>query len=182
MNREVHVRIWERPEVRVLRATRQSDRWYAKDEAFDAEIRRRFLPTYEAGCSGHLDAWREGPDSLLALIIVLDQFPRNMFRGSARTFTSDAQAVRLTREGIERGFDSPLSEAQLEFFYMPLMHSEALNDHDLLRERGRGNNRYALQHREIIAQFGRYPHRNAVLGRHSTPEESSYLAGPHASF
>ena len=160
----------------------QSDRWYAKDEAFDAEIRQRFLPTYEAACSGHLDAWHEGPDSLLALIIVLDQFPRNMFRGSARAFAFDAQAAQFTREGIERGFDGVLDEAQLDFFYMPLMHSESLSDHDLLRERGRGNNRYSLQHREIIARFGRYPHRNAVLGRDNTPEEASYLTGPHASF
>lgn len=160
----------------------QSDRWYAKDEAFDAEIRQRFLATYEAACSGQLDAWREGPDSLLALIIVLDQFPRNMFRGSARAFAFDAQAARFTREGIERGFDGVLSEAQLEFFYMPLMHSESLSDHDLLCERGRGDDPYELQHREIIARFGRYPHRNAVLGRDSTPEEASYLTGPHESF
>jgi uncharacterized protein (DUF924 family) len=160
----------------------QSDRWYAKDEALDTEIRQRFLPTYEAACSGHLDAWREHPDSLLAMIIVLDQFPRNMFRGSARAFAFDAQAARFTREGIERGFGDVLSEAQLDFFYMPLMHSESLSDHDLLRERGRDNDRYALEHREIIVRFGRYPHRNAVLGRDSTPEEASYLAGPHASF
>jgi uncharacterized protein (DUF924 family) len=158
-------------------------RWYAKDEAFDAEIRRRFLPTYEGACSGDLDAWRDDPESLLALIIVLDQFPRNMFRGSARAFASDPQAVRLTKEGIDRGFDRALgSAAQLDFFYMPLMHSEMLTDHDLLRERGHGANRYARQHREIIARFGRYPHLNAALGRANTPEEASYLAGPHTSF
>ena len=94
----------------------------------------------------------------------------------------DAQAVRFIREGIERGFDGVLSEAQLDFFYLPLMHSESLSDHDLLCERGRGNDPDALQHREIIARFGRYPHRNAVLGRDSTSEEASYLTGPHASF
>jgi uncharacterized protein (DUF924 family) len=160
----------------------QSDRWYEKDAAFDAEIRQRFLPTYEAACSGYLDGWREGAESLLALIIVLDQFPRNMFRGSPRAFAFDAQVARCTREGIERGLDAALSEAQREFFCMPLMHSESLSDHDLLRERGLGDTRYALQHREIIARFGRYPHRNAVLGRDSTPEEESYLMGPHASF
>ena len=160
----------------------QSDRWYAKDEAFDAEIRHRFLPTYEAACSGHLDAWREGPDSLLALIIVLDQFPRNMFRGSARAFAFDAQAARFTREGIERGFDGVLSQEQLDFFYMPLMHSGSLSDHNLLSEHGHGDDPYELQRREIIARFGRYPHRNAVLGRDSTPDEASYLSGPHESF
>jgi len=160
----------------------QSDRWYEKDAAFDAEIRQLFLPTYEAACAGRLDAWRDGPDSLLALIIVLDQFPRNMFRGSPRAFAVDAQAARFTREGIERGFDALLSDAQREFFCMPLMHSEALSDHDLLRERGLGDTIYALQHREIIARFGRYPHRNAILGRDSTPEEAAYLMGPHATF
>jgi uncharacterized protein (DUF924 family) len=160
----------------------QSDRWYEKDQAFDAEIRERFLPTYEAACSGHLEGWREGPESLLALIIVLDQFPRNMFRGSPRAFAFDEAAVRFTREGIARGFDAALSEAQRDFFCMPLMHSESLSDHDLLRECGLGNTRYALEHREIIARFGRYPHRNAVLGRDSTPEEASYLTAPHPTF
>jgi uncharacterized protein (DUF924 family) len=164
-------------------AAGQRRRWYAQNEAFDAEIRCRFLPTYEAACSGDLDAWRDDPESLLALIIVLDQLPRNMFRGSARAFASDPQAVRFTKEGIERGFDRALrSAAQLDFFYMPLMHSEALSDHDLLCERGHGDNRYARQHREIIARFGRYPHRNAALGRASTPEEASYLAGPYKAF
>ncbi len=93
----------------------QSDRWYEKDAAFDAEIRQRFLPTYEAACSGQLEGWRDGPESLLALIIVLDQFPRNMFRGSPRAFAFDAQVARCTREGIERGLDAALSEAQQGF-------------------------------------------------------------------
>jgi uncharacterized protein (DUF924 family) len=114
----------------------QSSRWYAKDHNLDAGIRRRFLTTHEAACSGKLDEWRSAPESLLALIILLDQFPRNMFRGSARAFASDAQAVSLTREGIDKGFDRCLSGAQLQFFYMPLMHSESLSDQDLLIERG----------------------------------------------
>jgi hypothetical protein len=93
---------------------------------------------------------------LLALIILFDQFPRNMFRGSPRAFASDARAVNLTKEGIRQGFDRSLTEAQLDFFYMPLMHSEALSDHDLLLEQGHGDNRYAQEHREIIARFGRF--------------------------
>ena len=115
-------------------------------------------------------------------IIVLDQFPRNMFRGQARAFASDARAVSLTREGIEKGFDGRVSAAQLDFFYMPLMHSESLRDHDLLLQRGHGGNRYACQHREIIARFGRFPHRNEALGRETTAAEAAYLAQPHPSF
>jgi uncharacterized protein (DUF924 family) len=108
--------------------------WYAEDAHFDADIRRRFLATYEAACSRQLDHWRGTSQSLLALIIVLDQFPRNMFRGSARAFASDAQAVTLTKQGIEKGFDRSFSAAERDFFYMPLMHSESLSDQALLRD------------------------------------------------
>ena len=160
----------------------QQSRWYAKDDEFDAEIRRRFLATYEAACSGNLDEWRQTPQSLLALIILLDQFPRNMFRGSPRAFALDAQAVSLTKEGIEKGFDRCLSGAQVDFFHMPLMHSESLADQDLLVELGHGDNRYAREHREIIARFGRFPHRNETLGRKNTVDEDSYLKQPHPSF
>jgi len=154
----------------------EKSRWYAKDDHFDTEIRQRFLATYEAAYAGELDEWRRTPESLLALIILLDQFPRNMFRGSPRAFASDAHAVRLTKEGIERGFHGSLRGAQLDFFFMPLMHSESLSDHDLLTQLGHGGNRYARQHREIIARFGRFPHRNETLRRESTTEEASYLA------
>lgn len=162
-------------------APAQSSRWYAKDEGFDAEIRRRFLATFEAACSGKLDEWRRASEPLLSLIILLDQFPRNMFRGSARAFATDAQAVRLTKEGIEKGFNRSLSGAQLDFFYMPLLHSESLSDQELLIEQGRGDNRYARQYREIIARYGRFPHRNQTLGRENTAEEAAYLAQPHSS-
>jgi uncharacterized protein (DUF924 family) len=160
----------------------QKSRWYTKDDQFDAEIRQRFLATYEAAYAGELDEWRSTPESLLALIILLDQFPRNMFRSSPRAFASDAHAVRLTKEGIERGFHGSLREAQLDFFFMPLMHSESLSDHNLLAQLGHGRNRYARQHREIIARFGRFPHRNETLGRESTAEEASYLAWSRPSF
>lgn len=156
-------------------APAQRSRWYAKDADFDEQIRRLFLATYEAACSAKLDAWRSAPESLLSLIILLDQFPRNMFRDSARAFASDAQAVSLTKEGIEKGFDRSLNGAQLDFFYMPLMHSESLSDQDLLIKLGHGDNRYAREHREIVARFGRFPHRNTTLGRKSTAEEVSYL-------
>ena len=113
---------------------------------------------------------------MLALIIVLDQFPRNMFRGEARAFATDRLALSLSKEGIRKGFDPTLNAAQLDFFYMPLMHSEALDDHRLLIERGRGDDRYARAHRTTIERFGRYPQRNAALGRASTPEETRILA------
>ncbi len=159
----------------------QSPRWFAKDDKLDADIRQRFRATYEAARAGELNEWRHAPHSLLALIVVLDQFPRNMFRGSARAFASDAQAVALTKEGIEKGFDRSLRPEEQDFFYMPLMHSELLSDHDLLVELGRGDNRYARHHREIIAQFGRFPHRNQTLGRETTAEEALYLAEPHSA-
>jgi uncharacterized protein (DUF924 family) len=149
--------------------------WYAKDGKFDAEIRQRFLATYEAACAGQLEAWRNTPQSLLALIIVLDQFPRNMFRGSARAFATDAQAVSLTKEGIEKGFDRSFRGAELDFFYMPLMHSESLSDQELLIEVGHGGNRYARERYETIARFGRFPHRNQALGRKNTAEEDLFL-------
>jgi uncharacterized protein (DUF924 family) len=162
-------------------ATAQTTRRYAKDDNFDAEIRQHFLTTYEAACSGKLGEWRKAPESLLSLITLLDQFPRDMFGGSARAFVSDAQAVHLTKEGIERGFERSLSGAQLNFFYMPLLHSESLNDQDLLIEPGHGDNRHARQYHEIIARFGRFPHRNETLGREYTAEEVAYLARPRSS-
>jgi uncharacterized protein (DUF924 family) len=154
----------------------RAEQWYAEDANFDADIRRRFLATYEAACSQQLDSWREAPHSLLALIIVLDQFPRNMFRGSARAFATDAQAVTLTKQGIEKRFDRSFTGAELDFFYMPLMHSESLSDQALLLAMGYGDNRYARDHYETIARFGRFPHRNAILGRKNSAEEDAYLS------
>ena len=159
----------------------QEKRWYAKDPVFDAEIRDRFLATYEAACAGALEPWRAAPRSLLALIVVLDQFSRNMFRTSARAFAADAQAAGLAREGIDKGFDRVLTAKEREFFNMPLMHSEALGDHELFL-RVHGDNKYAREHREIVARFGRYPHRNQLLGRPNTAEEEDYLRQSPPSF
>jgi uncharacterized protein (DUF924 family) len=150
--------------------------WYANDPKFDAGIRHRFMPIYEAARDGKLDAWRSDARSLLALIIVLDQFPRNMFRGEARAFATDQLACSLSKEGIGKDFDRALGGAELDFFYMPLMHSETLADHQLLIQRSRGAERYAREHRAIIERFGRYPQRNAALGRANTPEEARFLA------
>jgi uncharacterized protein (DUF924 family) len=157
------------------------DRRYADDPHFDARIRDRFMTTYRAARDGRLDPWRENARSLLALIIVLDQLPRNMFRGDAQAFATDHLALALTKEGIKKGFDREFSGAQLDFFYMPLMHSEALDDHRLLAELGYGDNTYACEHREAIERFGRYPTRNAALGRQNTPEEACFLKLTEAS-
>jgi uncharacterized protein (DUF924 family) len=154
----------------------QDARWFAQDAQFDAGVRRRFFATYELARAGKLDAWRDTPQSLLALIIVLDQFSRNMFRGTAQAFDMDEKARALTLEGIEKGFPAHLRGAELDFFYMPLLHSERLSDHDLLAAQGRGEDKYARHYRDVIARFGRFPRRNRALGRVSTPEELAYLA------
>jgi uncharacterized protein (DUF924 family) len=162
-------------------APEQDGRWFQRDGEFDAEIRQRFLVTYEAAYAGELDPWREAPRSLLALIIVLDQFARNMFRASPRAFAADSRAIQITRDGIEKGFDRGLSSEEQDFLYMPLMHSEKLADHDLYA-RLRGDSSYGREHREIISRFGRFPHRNAVLGRPNTEAEDFYLRETPPSF
>jgi uncharacterized protein (DUF924 family) len=153
--------------------------WYAKDADFDAQIRQRFLTVYEAARAGELDDWRQAPESLLALIIVLDQFARNMFRDSALAFAADHQAVLLTKEGLKKGFDHHLTSQQLDFLMMPLMHSELLEDQKLLQHlltvRGQQENRFARRHYHTIARFGRFPHRNETLGRESTAEETLFI-------
>ena len=156
-------------------------KWYAKDDAFDADIRTRFLATYEAAAAGQLADWEAAaPDGALALTIVLDQFSRNMFRGSARTFAADAAALAVAKHAVERGFDKQLELKRRNFFYLPFMHSENLADQErcvaLSREAGDPNTlKYAELHRDIIRRFGRFPHRNAVLGRVTTPEEQAFL-------
>ncbi|MCP1336246.1 DUF924 family protein [Futiania mangrovi] len=157
--------------------------WFRKDDAVDAEIRRRFLPLWQAAKGGALAHWaREGKDAL-SLVIVLDQFPRNMFRDSAKAFTTDAAARAVARLMLEAGHDRRIEEALRPFCYMPFMHSEALEDQelcvDLVRTRLDNPNtlHHAIQHRDMIARFGRFPHRNAALGRVSTEEETAYLEG-----
>lgn len=156
------------------------ERWYKKDDAFDRAIRDRFLATYEAAAAGQLNVWRDRPESALALVIVLDQFPRNMFRGSARAFAADPLARDVADGAISSGFDKAVGEDLRAFFYLPFMHSEDLKDQDycvtLCRALGdEGNLKYAEVHADIIRRFGRFPHRNPVLGRDTTPEEQAFL-------
>lgn len=160
--------------------TAGSDRWFESDPAFDAVVRDRFLAAHEAAAAGRLADWEASADGALALVILLDQFPRNMFRGTARAFATDAQAREVARRAVVRGFDRAVEEALRVFFYMPFMHSEELADQDycveLLRALGDDNAmKYAELHRDAIRRFGRFPHRNEILGRASTPEESAYL-------
>jgi uncharacterized protein (DUF924 family) len=157
-------------------------KWFSKDDAFDAAIRERFLPVYEAAAAGRLTDWEASAEGALALIIVLDQFPRNMFRGSPRTFAADALALAVAKRAIVRGFDKELGLPKRNFFYLPFMHAENLADQEqcvaLSREAGDPNTlKYAEQHADIIRRFGRFPHRNPMLGRTTTPEEQAFLAG-----
>jgi uncharacterized protein (DUF924 family) len=157
-------------------------KWYAKDATFDEDIRTRFLPTYEAAAAGRLSAWEQQPDGALALIITLDQFPRNMFRGDARTYAADPLARAVADRAIARGFDRKFAVPERTFFYLPFEHSENLADQergvDLNRATGDADAlKWADLHADIIRRFGRFPHRNAMLGRETTPEEQAFLDG-----
>ncbi len=154
--------------------------WFRKDESFDAEFRARFLSAHEAAARGERDGWLESPDGALALILLLDQFPRNCFRESPRMFETDAKAVAAAEAAIAAGHHLALSEDVRVFAYLPFEHAEdlALQERCValcapLRE---DYLRYAVVHRDIIARFGRFPHRNAVLGRDSTDDELAFLA------
>jgi uncharacterized protein (DUF924 family) len=156
------------------------DRWYEKNDAFDAEVRRRYLDLWQRVRAGELSAWEASDEGALALTIVLDQFPRNMFRGDAQAFSSDAMARDVAARAIARGADARIDPALLEFLYVPFMHSEHLEDQLRCVELFRGapdpdNLRYAEEHADIIHRFGRFPHRNRVLGRATTAEEQAYL-------
>jgi len=175
----------------------QQQRWFTKDDAFDAELREQFLAEHQAVRSGQRDHWLIDPRGRLAYVVVLDQFSRNMFRGTKEMFASDKLALKAAREGVERGADRALKLAERQFLYMPFMHSEALEDQeravalftalrDDLTGRARENVenavRYTIMHRDIVARFGRFPHRNELLGRESTPEELEFLTQPNSSF
>jgi len=161
--------------------------WWKKDDAFDALLHQRFSGIHTRATQCELYAWRKEPAGRLAEIIILDQFSRNMFRNSARAFASDAMSLTLSQEAIACGADKTLTPVQRSFLYMPFMHSESLEIHeiavDLFRKNGIQNNLdFEFSHKKIIEQFGRYPHRNEVLGRESTAEEIEFLTQPGSSF
>jgi uncharacterized protein (DUF924 family) len=161
--------------------------WFEKDTVFDALIRERFEATHRAVRHAELFAWRTSAAGRLAEIIVLDQFSRNMYRDTARAFAFDRLALVLAQEAVARGADGELPVAQRAFLYMPYMHSESLVIHEqaehLFNQSGLEYNlKYELQHKRIIERFGRYPHRNAILGRESTPAEIEFLKLPGTAF
>jgi len=157
-------------------------KWWKKDDAFDAVIRSQFEQTHTAASQGQFDDWIETPDGALALIIMLDQFSRNLFRNSPLAFSNDEKCLALTKDAIGRSHDKQYGADLLAFFYLPLMHSEALEDQEtclaLMLEAGLTPNiKAAEEHLDIITRFGRFPHRNTVLGRVSTPKEIAFLEG-----
>ena len=159
--------------------------WFRSTDAFDAELRERFLPTWQAARAGELTAWEETAEGALALVICLDQFPLNMFRARAESFSTEALAREVAARAIERGLDGCLDAGRRVFLYLPYMHSESLADQErsvaLFHALGLEESRhYAEHHRDIVRRFGRFPHRNAILGRESTAEELAYLASDEA--
>lgn len=161
--------------------------WWVASDAFDASIRQRFGALHEAAERCELFAWRDGAAGRLAEVIVLDQFSRNLYRDSARAFASDALALGLAQTAVAAGADRELDLLRRSFLYLPYMHSESLLIHqqavELFSAPGLENNLdYEFRHRAIIERFGRYPHRNAALGRASTAEEIEFLKTPGSSF
>lgn len=171
--------------------------WFGTDREFDHEVRQRFETTLELADTGACDHWRDDPRSLLALILLFDQVPRNIHRGTARAFAYDEKALELSLNGIESGSDRDLTLLQRVFFYMPLQHVESLElqkrsvelnaalageASEILREFLNRSLEHAIHHRDMIAQFGRFPHRNAVLGRESSETERAFLKAGATTF
>jgi uncharacterized protein (DUF924 family) len=155
-------------------------KWFKKVRAFDEAIRLKFEPTHHRAARGEYDGWAESAEGALALLILLDQFPRNLFRGSAHQFATDPMARAVARAAIERGFDRHVDANLRNFFYLPFEHSEDLADQDysiaLCTEAGDADNlKWAALHRDIIVRFGRFPHRNTALARATTPDEQAFL-------
>jgi len=167
-----------------FRGDEERKEWFTKSDAFDAEIRGRFLALHEEAARGELMRWKDSPGDCLALIVVLDQFPRNMFRGSSRAFSTDALALEAAKHAVAAGYDKQLSVVARSFVYLPFEHSESLADQEMALKlfEGHANFEWARKHWEIVRRFGRFPHRNAVLGRQSTPAEIEFLKEPGSSF
>lgn len=175
-------------------ATRQRKLWWSKDDLLDAQVRQRFDSHIEAAVRGELDDWAETPHGVLALILLTDQFPRNAFRGTPAAFSADETARRFCRNSLARQFDTALRPVERVFHYLPLEHSEAIHDQreavrlftalaEAVPEPGiLSNLDFALRHRDVIERFGRFPHRNAILGRPSTLEETEFLSRPGSRF
>lgn len=173
----------ERGTVRVV--------WFRKDPAFDEEMRRRFTALHAQAARGELDDWHSAPESLLALVIVLDQFSRNLYRDDPRSWSQDERALAFAKLALARGNDARIGPIERLFLYMPFEHSEDLEDQERavslmasLEAFGetRGFTQWAQKHRDVVKRFGRFPHRNDALGRESTPEEIEFLKEPGSRF
>ncbi|ODT07948.1 MAG: hypothetical protein ABS58_04695 [Mesorhizobium sp. SCN 65-20] len=155
------------------------EKWFRKDEMFDDHFRESFGDLHMAAAKRHCDAWAEDAEGSLALMILLDQFPRNCFRGSGHMYATDPLARYFARKAIADGFDMATEGPIRVFFYLPFSHSETLADHDIPLERSTALGgeflKHAVGHRDIVARFGRFPHRNLLLGRDSTPQELAFL-------
>ena len=161
--------------------------WWKKDESFDSLIRERFTEVHQQACNCELFEWRVDPYGRLAEIVILDQFSRNMYRNTPQAFVNDPLALALSQEAIANQADLELSQTERGMMFMPFMHSESLAIHrvavKLFRKNGiLSNYQYELKHKTIIERFGRYPHRNQILGRDSTPEELEFLQQPGSRF
>lgn len=160
--------------------------WFKVNESVDRQIQDRFGGLYERLSTSLDPAWESDASHALAAVIVLDQFPRNMFRGTPRAFATDSAALALAKRAIDIGFDTELDDEQCKFLYMPFQHAEDLADQNRSLELfARFDERtmdFARRHQEIVERFGRFPHRNAILGRPSTPEEEAFLEEPNSSF
>ena len=161
--------------------------WFYKDEALDVQIKSTFSAIHAQAANNELAEWRVSDEGRLAEIIVLDQFSRNMFRGEANTFAYDELALSLTKMAVETGAHTRLEQAKINFLLMPFMHSESLREHELAvplfeQYTSAQTLEFELRHKTIIEQFGRYPHRNELLGRKSTEDEESFLHQPGSSF
>jgi uncharacterized protein (DUF924 family) len=172
--------------------SQQRQLWFSKQSERDTTIRERFGAIHKQAMAGELDAWQDQALSCLALIVVLDQFSRNMFRDTPQAFASDSKALSLAQHAVEQGFDQELHPLQRIFLYLPFEHSESLEDQaqsvelfDLLGQEMPELTDvvlYARRHQDVIKQFGRFPHRNEILGRDTTPEEAEFLTQPGSSF
>jgi uncharacterized protein (DUF924 family) len=157
-----------------------AERWFTKNHDFDQIITARFLAIHEMAARGELCAWEANVEGALALVILLDQFPRNMFRGSARAFATDPSARAVTDRAIARGFDKKTEKILQQFFYLPFMHSESLADQDRSLQLYEAladveQLRFAIMHHDVIVRFGRFPHRNGVMNRVTIPAEHEFL-------
>lgn len=161
--------------------------WFLRSDAFDAEVAEALGPWYRRARAGELESWRKTPEGAVALVLLLDQVPRQIFRNSPDAFGCDEMAREVTLEAVAEGFNEQLDPAQQLFLYLPLEHSEELADQEqavaLIARLGDAEwTRYAELHHDIIARFGRFPHRNQTLGRETTPEEAEFLTQPNSSF